>query len=84
MNWDHYLEAAKEAAERAGGMLKTNIDASRRIEYKGAVNLVTNFDRRAQKILFEHLSARFPEHDFMAERICARKGAQIFAGLLIL
>jgi myo-inositol-1(or 4)-monophosphatase len=76
MNWDHYLEAAKEAAEKAGGMLKTNIDASRRIEYKGAVDLVTNFDRQAQKILFEHLSSRFPEHDFMAEEdLCEEKGS---------
>lgn len=76
MNWDHYLKTAKEAAERAGGMLKTNIDASRRIEYKGPVNLVTNFDRRAQKILFEHLSTRFPEHDFMAEEdLCEERGS---------
>ena len=77
MNWDRFLEAAQESAERAGGMLRKNIDASRKIEYKGAVNLVTNFDRQAQQIVFEHLSSRFPEHDFLAEEdLCEEKGSE--------
>lgn len=77
MNWEQHLKAAQESTEKAGRMLRRNIDASREIEYKGAVDLVTNFDKDAQRILFEHLSARFPGHDFLAEEdLCEVKGSE--------
>ncbi len=67
MSWDKYLEAAKEAARKAGRMLKKNIDASREVSFKGIVDLVTNFDEQSQRMIFKYLSAIFPEHSFLAE-----------------
>ena len=62
-----FLEAASDSAREAGLMLKKNIDVSREISYKGAVDLVTNFDRQAQETIVSFLSNRFPDHDFLAE-----------------
>jgi len=62
-----YLEAAKEAAQKAGRILRENIDKSSEIFFKGTVDLVTNFDNQAQKAILKHLSSCFPSHDFLAE-----------------
>ncbi len=64
---DKYLKAAKEAAHKAGRMLKENFHEAREISFKGVVDLVTNFDNQSQKIIFQHLSRCFPDHDFLAE-----------------
>jgi len=66
-NMDKYFNAAREAAQKAGRMLKENIDVPREIFFKGAVDLVTNFDNQSQKMIFNHLSMRFPDHNFIAE-----------------
>jgi myo-inositol-1(or 4)-monophosphatase len=72
---DKYLKVAIEAAQEAGQMLKANLNVSREIHYKGDVDLVTNFDNRSQKMIFDHLYTNFPEHDFIAEEgLDQRKG----------
>jgi myo-inositol-1(or 4)-monophosphatase len=61
----------------AGEMLRQYIDSSREIVYKGAVNLVTDFDKRSQEIIISQLSARFPDHDFLAEEdLCEQRGSE--------
>jgi myo-inositol-1(or 4)-monophosphatase len=67
METNVYLDAAAEAAREAGQMLLDNLDASRDIVFKGAVDLVTNFDDRSQKMIFDRLLKDFPDHDFIAE-----------------
>lgn len=67
MNMDRYLEAAKDAAQKAGRILRENIDKSSTIFFKGTVDLVTNFDNQSQEAIFKHLSSCFPGHDFLAE-----------------
>ncbi|MFP4081745.1 MAG: inositol monophosphatase family protein [Candidatus Aminicenantes bacterium] len=64
---DKYLKEAEAAARKAGKMLKENLNAAAQIVYKGAVDLVTNFDNQSQKMIFDHLSSCFPDHGFMAE-----------------
>ncbi len=77
MSWDKYLEAAKEAAWRAGRMLKKNIDASREISFKGIIDLVTNFDNQSQRMILKHLSTIFPDHGFLAEEgLSETKGSE--------
>ena len=73
---ERYLEAAKEAAQKAGRILRENIDKSSEIFFKGTVDLVTNFDNQSQKAIFKHLSSCFPRHDFLAEEgLSKQKGA---------
>jgi myo-inositol-1(or 4)-monophosphatase len=77
MEWEKALKVAEEASRMAGEMLRRHIDSSREIVYKGAVNLVTNFDRRSQEVIFSHLSSRFPDHDFLAEEdLCEQRGSE--------
>ena len=77
MEFHRYLDAAQNAARRAGEMLRENIDTSAEISFKGVVDLVTNFDDESQKMIFNHLSDLFPGHDFLAEEnLCQEKGAE--------
>ena len=77
MEWEESLKVAEEASRMAGEMLRRNIDSSREIVYKGAVNLVTDFDKRSQDVIFSHLSSQFPDHDFLAEEdLCEQRGSE--------
>lgn len=67
MKIDKFIETAAEAALKAGRLLRENIEKSSQISYKGAVDLVTNLDTQAQKVIFDLLSAKFPDHDYLAE-----------------
>jgi myo-inositol-1(or 4)-monophosphatase len=77
MEWEESLKVAEEASRMAGEMLCHNIESSRKIVYKGAVNLVTDFDKLSQEIILSHLSGRFPDHDFLAEEdLCEQRGSE--------
>lgn len=77
MNRNDLLEAAVNAALEAGRMLRENIDAPGEVSFKGAVDLVTSFDKRAQKMIISSLSARYPGHDFLAEEgLSKEKGSE--------
>ncbi len=72
-----YFRASREAALKAGRMLKDSIGQSSEIFYKGTVDLVTNFDTRAQRMIIDHISSRFPDHDYLAEEgLSQKKGAE--------
>jgi len=66
-DWTAELAAAREAARRAGTMLRQSIGGANEVYFKGEVNLVTDCDRRAQEMIFEDLHGRFPGHDFLGE-----------------
>ncbi len=67
MDLDKYLETAEQAAKKAGLMLIQNIRSDREISYKGKVDLVTNFDKQSQDIVYHTLLSEFPDHDIIAE-----------------
>ena len=67
VDWDRHLRAAEAAAREAGAMLRSGINEGREISFKGAVDLVTDFDCRAQDLIFERLAAVFPDHGFLSE-----------------
>jgi myo-inositol-1(or 4)-monophosphatase len=77
MSKNKYIQTAKEAALKSGRFLKENLDKTGEIFYKGAVDLVTNFDTQAQRMIFDHLSKCFPDHDYLAEEgLSQKKGAE--------
>ena len=82
MDMDSYLDAAKEAAVKAGRILTEHSDSPPRIRYKGSVDLVTEFDNRAQRIIFETIALRFPDHDFLAEENLSRDKGSSFLWLV--
>jgi len=62
-----FLSVAREAAVKAGRLLRENIDGTREIRYKGDINLVTEMDRRSEHTIVETLRGVFPGHGFIAE-----------------
>lgn len=60
-------EIAVQAAEAGGKVLLEMFGNSLEIRHKGAVDLVTNADHAAEKVIVEHLRGVFPRHDILAE-----------------
>ena len=78
MKAGEYLMASEEAARKAGQLLKENLSKSDEIFYKGAVDLVTPFDTKAQRTILDHLSSYFPDHGYLAEEgLSQNKGAEM-------
>ncbi len=74
---ERYLKAAKESALRAGRFLKESMDDAQEIFFKGSIDLVTNVDNQSQGMIFQYLSDRFPDHDFLAEEgLSEERGAE--------
>lgn len=68
-----YLHKAKGLALEAGTSLKEELGRTRRVEYKGPIDLVTDADRLAEKILVDGLRQSFPDHAVLAEESGAHK-----------
>lgn len=59
---------AINAAIKAGALLKQGFGTSFEISSKeGKNNLVTEYDRNAEKTIIDHISNAFPNHSFLAE-----------------
>ena len=68
------MEAASEAARRAGEVLKARFGLQRTIDYKGGIDLVTDADRASEEVLLRFLSDRFPGSAVLAEESGASGG----------
>ncbi len=66
-DWREFLGIAEKSAREAGKLLKKGIGEGKKIYFKGTVDLVTDFDKKAQEIIFKRLSDAFPSHGFLAE-----------------
>jgi len=62
-----FLAVAREAALKAGGILRDNLHGAREINFKGDINLVTEMDVRSERAVVETLLAAFPGHGVLAE-----------------
>lgn len=65
--YNDYLQEAVTAARVAGRYQKSRFTTSLDIEMKGDKNLVTEVDKESERLIVEHLLARFPGHDIVAE-----------------
>jgi myo-inositol-1(or 4)-monophosphatase len=64
---DGFKATAVEAATIAGKILLDYARSGFRIEYKNAVNLVTDADRKSEQAIIEILRRNYPNHDILAE-----------------
>ena len=62
-----YLDIALEAAKRAGEIIRENFHKKKLIDYKGRINLVTNVDREAEKVVIETIKNYYPKHNILTE-----------------
>lgn len=61
------LEAAVQIAREAGRTLCEELSRPKEITYKGEVDLVTQADKRSEKLIVERIAKYFPEHAITAE-----------------
>lgn len=70
-----FREVATEAALRAGELLLKNLHKVKKVDYKGAVNLVTDIDRKSEALIHKIIKSHFPQHSFLAEEEVREKTA---------
>lgn len=61
------LEAATEAARRAGDLIRRYAGKALDIREKGTHDLVTQADEEAQRLIQDTLAAAFPDYEFLGE-----------------
>lgn len=68
------LAQVRDLAVRGGSFLLEHFGKIRRIDHKGAVDLVTDVDRRCEEMLLGELSRLFPDDTIVAEEGGAQEG----------
>jgi myo-inositol-1(or 4)-monophosphatase len=61
------LDAAVEMARAAGALLREGYGRAHKPERKGRIDLVTEYDRRSERLLLGEIAHRFPNHAVLAE-----------------
>jgi len=72
---DRILEVAGEVAVEAGNILAEKQDTEFKISKKGPVNLVTEMDVLAEKIIVDRVLKTFPDHRILAEERGSEEGS---------
>lgn len=60
-------EFAIDTARRAGALLRDNVGRIGSIEFKGAVDIVTDVDRKSEALIIDAIKKAFPGHGILAE-----------------
>jgi len=63
-------------------MLKLGLNERSQVIFKGPIDLVTNFDNRAQEMIFNRLRESFPDHGFLAEEGLNHREGQEFRWII--
>jgi len=61
------LQLSGELATEAGEILKRGFNRTHKIDYKGRINPVTEYDLKSERYITSHISKRFPDHAILAE-----------------
>jgi myo-inositol-1(or 4)-monophosphatase len=61
------LEVAREAAQKAGALLKERVGKIKSLDYKSAFNLVTDVDKASEDLVITTIRKAFPDDDFLGE-----------------
>ena len=67
--------AAASFAREAGAVLLEGYGRAHQPELKGRIDLVTEYDRRSERLLLERIRERFPDHAVLAEESGAHERA---------
>ena len=61
------LEFTEATARQAGAILTAGYGNVRHIQHKGAIDLVTEFDKRSEEVIISAIQREFPDHAILAE-----------------
>ena len=64
---NEFMTAACTVAREAGAIIRKGFGAACQIEFKGPVDLVTEYDRKSEEHILARLQTLFPQHSFLAE-----------------
>lgn len=64
---DNVMAAAVDAAKSAGRILLDGWRRPKSIEYKGEINLVTDYDLASEKVIVGKIRDAYPDHEILAE-----------------
>jgi myo-inositol-1(or 4)-monophosphatase len=67
MQFDDFQKIAIRAVREAGAIQKEWLRKDKKIELKGAINLVTEVDRRCEQRIVGIIKKAFPEHNILTE-----------------
>ena len=69
MNTEELLKVAVAAAREAGAFLRESVGSIKTVEQKAGqeTNLVTDIDKRSEKMLIARIQHHFPDHGILAE-----------------
>ncbi len=74
-NWAREIHVATQAALTAGASIKAFTDsASKNVQYKGDIDLVTETDKENEKAIVALLASHFPTHLFIGEEEASASG----------
>ncbi|MFQ6007985.1 MAG: inositol monophosphatase family protein [Candidatus Zixiibacteriota bacterium] len=62
-----FVRAASELSVGAGKILKRGFNRALRIDYKGRINPVTEYDIKSERYITSRITKWFPDHDILAE-----------------
>ncbi len=81
--YDNRLATAIDAAKAAGSYLLEILNDKRDISKKGVVDIVTDADKGAEKIIHEIINIEFPQDQFLPRRAPRIRGSADSPGLSI-
>lgn len=61
------LDTMRSAAREAGDVLRAHRGKLRSIEFKGAIDIVTEADKASEAVILRHVRERHPDHAILAE-----------------
>ena len=63
----NFLREACKVARSAGQIIRDGFGSIHKVEFKGEIDLVTDYDKKAEEHIVSYLQDRFPRHSFLAE-----------------
>ncbi len=61
------LHFTEDIARQAGAVLKAGYGNVQHIQHKGAIDLVTEFDKRSEELILSAIQREFPDHAILSE-----------------
>jgi len=77
---DSALEVARLAAQKGGDCIREGWDRVHDVQFKGAVDLLTETDLESQRIIVSEIRSAFPDHSILAEEegLSEKKGYDLW------
>lgn len=67
-----FKEFAQNLARQAGGLLYEKLHQQHQIQYKGAIDLITEADKMSEELIMAAIGKSYPDHGILSEESAAR------------